>query len=70
MEKLLKGIYYTIDGYIHEADKRRKYLQGLLDFAHKANYEEDAIKAYEDEYERLSHEIQVLEKLAEEINKI
>lgn len=70
MEKLLKGIYYTICGYVKEAQTRKDYLNGLITFAHNANYEEDALKAWEDEYERLSKEITKLEALAEEINQM
>ena len=67
MEQLLKGIYWTIHGYLTEAHNRRDYLEGLITSA-RAEFEEDAIKAYEDEYERLGKEIQKLSDLAEEVN--
>lgn len=70
MNKFLIGIYYTIHGYISEAQTRRDYLKCLIEAARNAEYEEDALKAYEDEYERLGKEIQKLSKLAEAINII
>lgn len=68
MEQLLKGIYWTICGYLNEAQMRANYLKGLMDAAHNAEYEGDALKAYEEEYERLGKEIQKLSDLAEEVN--
>ncbi len=67
MEQLLKGVYWTIYGYINEAQKRRDFLEGLIASARNAEYEEDALKAYEDEYELLGKEIQKLSDLAEEV---
>lgn len=70
MDQLLKGIYWTIYGYLTEAQKRRDYLKGLITSARNAEYEEEALKAYEDEYERLGKEIQKLSDLADDVNHI
>lgn len=67
MEQLLKGIYWTIYGYLNEAQMRYDYLKGLIAAARNGEYEADALKAYEDEYERLRKEIQALSGLAEEV---
>lgn len=67
MDQLLKGIYWTIYGYLTEAQKRRDYLEGLIASARNGEYEEEALKAYEAEYERLGKEIQKLSDLAEEV---
>jgi len=63
MEQLLKGIYYTIYGYLNEAQKRRNHLETLM-----TSCDEEAMRAYKEEYERLGDEIQKLSDLAEEIN--
>lgn len=68
MEQLLKGIYWAIYGYLNEAQMRVDHLKGLIAAARNSEYEEDALKAYGDEYERLSKEIQKLSELAEEVN--
>ena len=68
MEQLLKGIYWMIYGYIDEAQKRRSYLERLIASARNGEYEEDALKAYKDEYERLGKEIQTLLVFADEVN--
>lgn len=68
MEQLLKSVYWTIYGYINEAQKRRDFLEGLIALARNAEYEEDALKAYKEEYDRLGKEIQKLSALAEEVN--
>lgn len=70
MEQLLKGMHWTIYGYLTEAQKRRDYLKVLIAAARNGEYEEDALKAYEDEYERLNKEIFRLTALDEEINNI
>lgn len=68
MEQLLKGIYYMIYGYLNEAQIRRDHLRGLITSARDGEYEEDALKAYQEEYERLGKEIHKLSDLAEEVN--
>lgn len=67
MDQLLKGIYWTIYGYLNEAQMRADYLKSLIAAARNGEYEEDALKAYEEEYERLGKEIQKLSDLAEEV---
>lgn len=67
MEQLIKGMYWIIFGYLNGARKRADYLKGLIAAARNGEYEEDALKAYEEEYEHLNKEIQKLSDLAEEI---
>lgn len=67
MKNLLKGIYRAIYGYIDDAQIRRDYLAGLIIAARSGEYEEDALKAWENEYDRLSEEIQKLSEISEEV---
>jgi len=70
MKQLLKGICYTIHGYVSEAQARKDYLEGLITDARNGYYDEEALKAYEEEYVRLEDEISRLLALADEISSL
>lgn len=67
MDKLLEGIYKAIIGYIDEVQTYRDHLKGLITTARNSGYEDEAIKAYKEEFNRLSIEIQKLNDLASEV---
>lgn len=56
--EFIETVQNLVAQHMIELRNRMDFLENLLDDTHRVNYEDDTIKAYEEEYERAEKEMQ------------